>query len=93
MKCRVSRLTYEFHERELQEAIATGTPEDVCRAARGLIRHCFTRRSLREWMIDSAPEWVLAHASRKYRAMDSPKEVAARSEPTLLTEKVASKQH
>ena len=75
MKCRVTRHVYDFYERELKESIANGTPEDVCRAARGLVRQCFTRRSVREWIIDTAPEWILSGASSTYR------DVIARNDP------------
>jgi hypothetical protein len=86
MRCRVTRLTYEFYECELRAAIDGGTPEDVCRAARGLVRQCFTRRSVREWMIDTAPEWMLLGASSTYRALTPRRDVAPSSNPPLLKE-------
>jgi len=87
MKCRVSRLTYDFYERELRKAIASGTPDDVCQAASDLVRQCFTRRSTREWFIDIAPEWMLSAVSRTYRTMDSPPSSA----PKVLKEKLSPK--
>jgi hypothetical protein len=90
MKCRVTRLTYDFYERELRAAIASGTPEDVCRAARGLTQHCFSRRSLAEWFIDTAPEWTLFLVSRSYRKMAPGKDVQASSERTLLNKKASA---
>ena len=78
MKCRVSRPTYDFYERELRKAIASGTTDDVCQAANGLVRQCFTRRSIREWFIDIAPEWMLSALSRTYRTMDSPPSSASK---------------
>lgn len=91
MKRRGTRLTYDLYERELKAAIATGTPEDVCRAARGLTQHCFTRRSLGEWIIDTAPEWMLSLASSRYRALAPGKNVPASSEQMLLKEQVPAK--
>lgn len=91
MKCKVSRLTYEFYERELRAAIASGTPEDVCRAARGLVDQCFTRRSVREWMIDTAPEWLLSSLSSKYRAMNSDRKLPVSPSAKMYPQKVLPK--
>ena len=88
MKCKVRRLTYDLYERELKSAIAQGTPEDVCRAARGLVEHCFTRRSFREWMIDTAPDWLLSTASSQYRTIESQADLPLPSESKLLNKKV-----
>ncbi len=91
MKCRVSRVTYDLYERELRTAIASGTPEDVCRAARGLVGQCFTRRSVREWMIDAVPEWMLSRASSRYRMIESNGALPTGSPTKILTEKVLPK--
>jgi hypothetical protein len=88
MKCKVRRPTYDLYERELKSAMAEGTPEDVCRAARGLVQHCFTRRSVREWMIDTVPEWLLSSASSRYRTIKSEPDLPLPSESKLLNKKV-----
>jgi len=88
MKCKVRRPVYDLYERELKTAIAEGTPEDVCRAARGLVQHCFTRRSVREWMIDIVPEWMLSSVSSRYRAIETEPDLPVLSESKLLTKKV-----
>lgn len=64
-RLRVHRDTYEFWINHLQEQVNSGSPSEVCSAARALVENCFTRRSFLEWGIDHAPDWIMEKVANR----------------------------